>query len=58
MLTLNIKHVDDPKLSMIDEIRIDQKPLTKRWRFIPLYKITNKESYLFWQIGYDGKDNL
>jgi ATP-dependent DNA ligase len=38
-------------------IRIDQKPSSNKWKFIPLYKINEKGNNLMCQIGYDGVEN-
>lgn len=59
MLTLKIIGVDsNGDISKGQEIRIDQMPMEDKWTFIPLYKISADGGLLYWQIGFDGINNL
>lgn len=61
MLALNI--INNDKLMnnndmQYEEIRIDQIPKNKRWRYVPLYRISTEGEISHWQIGFDGINNL
>lgn len=41
-----------------EEIRIDQTPTAKKWKLTPVYKISANGTFLIWQVGFDGVNNL
>jgi DNA ligase-1 len=52
MPTLNIITADS------EEIRMDQTPVTTKWKLVPLYKESMNGGMLMWQVGFDGNDHL
>lgn len=42
----------------IEEIRMDQYPTKSCWSLVPMYKTSANGGLLFWQIGFDGINNL
>jgi len=63
MLTLEIISPEDKNsyLNGIinrEEIRMDELPTKQKWALIPLYKMIIDGEILFWQIGFDGINNL
>lgn len=57
MLKLNIIPSTDIH-PVKQEIRMDQTPTQKLWSLIPLYKLSVTGDMLFWQIGFDGNNQL
>ena len=63
MLTLNVIRPSDVKPILdndleIEEIRMDQDPIQKRWAYIPLYRISLDGGLLYWQILFDGMNHF
>lgn len=68
MIKLNIIRSNDPSAltpscenagkKQREEIRMDQIPKEREWSLIALYKLTSNGSMLYWQVGFDGVNNL
>jgi hypothetical protein len=49
---------ENNSLENYEVIAFDENPNYLKWLLTPLYKKTNKNKILFWQIGFDGVENL
>ena len=56
-MALRLKIVEEVDLPY-EEIRLDQTPKTARWRYLPLYKQSAHGTYISWQVGFDGINQL
>ena len=41
-----------------EEIRVDQEPVTSKWKFTPLYKVDANGNMREWQVSFDGVETL